>query len=189
MFGRSILIKSSVGFNICGIQKQIDNIPEFWKSRMESDYWRIYLMDKIPKEYEENSIKFRNEYNILSSSDKEKIKYISNEDKTIYVSNIDKTVYVKFTDENMKAKCIYLAYAYYIYFKYFNENISNQFEKIINKEMFNLDFFLEEMSNKKSDMLTIFTELFAFVILTQSKNTHLSLEEQYEFVRKWVYIR
>lgn len=146
-------------FKLDSLLKQTYSIPEYWEKRMLKTGWKIIITDNIPIELGGNIHR-------------------------IVIDENSKNIYANVDGRCGCSNIIYRAVACFVDYEYVNsesnESVMNQ---ILNQNT--IRFIKKHNSGLVSNSL-IFTELFRFVLETKGNNPEIKIDEQYQYMKKWV---
>lgn len=153
-----IYIQNDRRFNLESIDQQLKMIPKVWRKIIKKYGWKIYIISSF-----------------------------NDQENTVYkIEPQYKRIFISFNNKYMRENGIYTAYACFIDREFGFFDYSVKFTNLIAQNKKNIDLFLGRNVKKYKTYLSIFIEMFIFVIETNGRNTCLSIDKEYQYVKKWL---
>ncbi len=146
---------------IQALNKQLEEIPVFWKERFLEDNWKIIITNQMPEEFGGRLTKY-------------------------YADTSQSKIWLNVSTPSMVDNDMFIAIACYAYMEYGNLENSNTFNYICQKEQKPIKLFMAFRGVPNYDAFEVFIEFFSFVIETDGNYNAKSLSLVYNYIKKWV---
>lgn len=140
--------------------QMLNDIPKIWIERFIEERWQINITKKMPTKI----------CGILSN---------------LFIK--DDIIWIKSEGIFDNQKLMYKAFAFFVDMEYAHIMYSDEFDKLIKNNKFEIYKFVLVKKELYIDNEIIFAELFKYVLETKGVNPNKKIDEIYQFVKKWVY--